>query len=332
MIAAQLGVSTSTVSLALRKSPSISEPTRERVLRGAERLGYRPDPEISKLMSHLRVGWKPGFKSTIYALSTLPESEFSEYHADVLRGALQRAEQLGYGFTFKRFDPETVHRRVLQRMLVNQGIEGVMLLPMAASLDCDDLLDWSHFSVVAATYAVRSPQFHRVVPHQFANVRKACFELTSLGYQRLGLIQRRGFSSVVNHSFLAALTTENFLRPEHAVEPFLYSEDFPRGLKQWFAREKPDALVIDGEATYAIAIKAVGVGDGHGIGIALTNRERDSVLAGIDEHGMAVGRTAVDVLAFKIQTGEKGIPSEPAVTMIDGKWHTTPALQGKRTR
>lgn len=42
-IAAQVGVSVSTVSLALRDSERISEPVRERVRQAAEQLGYRPD-------------------------------------------------------------------------------------------------------------------------------------------------------------------------------------------------------------------------------------------------------------------------------------------------
>jgi DNA-binding LacI/PurR family transcriptional regulator len=328
MVAEHLGVSTSTVSLALRGNPSISAETREKVLRGAKALGYHPDPEISKLMSHLRVGWKPGFKSAIHAFTTRQENQFSEYHEDLVNGARQRAEELGYGFALKRFDPSTVNTRALQRTLVSQGIEGILLLPMLTPLACDRLLDWSCFSVVSATYGVSSPEFHRVVPHQFSNIRVACEELAALGFRRIGLIQRRAFSAMVNHSFVAAMTTQNFLGPTEPVAPFLFTENLTEGLKEWFARERPDALVVEGEPTYKIVAKELGLSSRDKIGVALSNRERASTFPGIDEHGLAVGRTAIDTLAFKIQTGDKGIPTDPVVTMIKGKW--VPGIQPLR--
>ncbi len=43
-----------TVSLSLRDHPKISEPTRRRVRRIADQLGYRPDPEIARLIGRLR--------------------------------------------------------------------------------------------------------------------------------------------------------------------------------------------------------------------------------------------------------------------------------------
>lgn len=326
-IAEHLKISTSTVSLALRNHPSISEETRARVMEGARSMGYRPDPEISKLMSHLRAGWKPGFKSSIFALTTREETQSSEYHADLIAGAKERAEELGYGFALKRFDPATVNTRALQRNLVSQGIEGILLLPMATPISCENLLDWSQFSVVSATYGVRSPEFHRVVPHQFSNVRLACSELAALGYQRIGLIQRLAFSAMVNHSFVAAVTVQNLFGPTQPVTPYLFNEEVPKGLKEWFEKERPDALVVEGEPTYRLVSKELGLNQQGLIGVALTNRERSSALAGIDELGRSVGRTAIDVLAFKLQTGDKGIPIDPVVTMIEGKW-----VPGKATR
>lgn len=319
-IAEHLGISASTVSLALRDHPSISEETRAKVAKGAKAIGYRPDPEISKLMSHLRVGWKPGFKSAIYAFTTREQNQLSEYHDDLIAGAKQRAEELGYGFTLKRFNLETVNSRALQRTLISQGIEGILLLPMITPITCESLLDWSDFSVVSATYGVQSPEFHRVVPHQFSNVRLACAELSALGYKRIGLIQSLSFSAMVNHSFVGAVTVQNLLGPTQAVEPFLYRDDILRGIRAWFEKERPDALVVEGEPTYRIVAKELGLEKKDGIGVALTNRERESSLPGINELGRAVGRTAIDVLAFKLQTGDKGIPADPVVTMIEGKW------------
>ena len=54
-IAAEAGLSPSTVSLALRNSPKIPAATKQRIRKIAQRLGYRPDGKLTELMSHLRL-------------------------------------------------------------------------------------------------------------------------------------------------------------------------------------------------------------------------------------------------------------------------------------
>ncbi len=54
-IAAEAGLSPSTVSLALRNSPKIPAATKRRIQKIAKRLGYRPDGKLTELMSHLRL-------------------------------------------------------------------------------------------------------------------------------------------------------------------------------------------------------------------------------------------------------------------------------------
>ena len=48
-------LSPSAVSLALRNSPKIPLATRQRVLRLARRIGYRPNTKVNELMSQLRL-------------------------------------------------------------------------------------------------------------------------------------------------------------------------------------------------------------------------------------------------------------------------------------
>lgn len=53
-IAAMLGVSHSTISLALRDHPRISEEVRVKVKEKAAELGYRPDPMLAALANYRR--------------------------------------------------------------------------------------------------------------------------------------------------------------------------------------------------------------------------------------------------------------------------------------
>src|SRR5688500_3309706 len=80
MIAQRAGLSGSAVSMALRTHPRISAATRERVQRIARELGYRPDPDVAKLMNHLRLRHKPRFNVSLVALTTIPENEERPYN------------------------------------------------------------------------------------------------------------------------------------------------------------------------------------------------------------------------------------------------------------
>jgi LacI family transcriptional regulator len=75
-IARALDVSLMTVSLALRNSPKVSKATRLKVRRMADKLGYRPDPEIARLMTRLHKttqSWdRPRWPSSTSPLHAFP--------------------------------------------------------------------------------------------------------------------------------------------------------------------------------------------------------------------------------------------------------------------
>ncbi|MDA3873826.1 MAG: helix-turn-helix domain-containing protein, partial [Kiritimatiellae bacterium] len=68
-IAQELGVSTMTVSLALKGHPRISDETREKVLRTAEEMGYRTNPMVSSLMAHIRSSRPVPYQANLAFLS-----------------------------------------------------------------------------------------------------------------------------------------------------------------------------------------------------------------------------------------------------------------------
>src|SRR5688572_14522424 len=85
-VAEAAGVSLMTVSLALRNSPRVSSRTRTRIAQLADKLGYRPDPEISRLMSRLRPARSAG-GVVLAMIDLLPERQkrLQPYDAGVRR-------------------------------------------------------------------------------------------------------------------------------------------------------------------------------------------------------------------------------------------------------
>ena len=85
VVAKAAGVSAMTVSRVLRDHPKVSAKMRAQVLKIAQELGYRPDPNVAKLMHHLRLRRKPAFQASICAVTTVPaDAPFRGYTQQIL--------------------------------------------------------------------------------------------------------------------------------------------------------------------------------------------------------------------------------------------------------
>src|SRR5215204_5816254 len=106
-LAAEAEVSLTTMSFALRNSPEISVRTRERLQRLASNRGYRPDPQIAKLMSHLRTRASARATSNLCGLCQhweMPPDPKGDYFYRLCEGLRHRAVELGYAFDLIKLD------------------------------------------------------------------------------------------------------------------------------------------------------------------------------------------------------------------------------------
>ena len=310
-----------TVSRALSNRPRILPATRAKIMKIAERLGYQPDPDVSKLMYHLRTRRKPKFQSVICALTTRPPEAFNRYTNDLAEGARRRAEALGYGFTLMHVVPGPGLRRNLQRILLSRGVEGLLVLPLQEATDLRTFLNWGDFSVIAATSSVTAPLIHRVMPNHYANMLTLFRQLASRGYRRIGLTMSAAQDNRVNHVFTAAATWHNLHESKVQIPPLIFETADSCDLRIWFKRYKPDAIVTNEVVAVTGFAEALGLSVPGRIGFASTYIEPTSELTGIDELPMEIGATAIDLLASKLHRRERGLPVTPTATLVDGRWH-----------
>lgn len=332
MIAARAGISSPAVSMALRNHPRIAVATRQRVLRIAEEMGYRPDPEVSKLMNHLRLRRKPRFRSVITALTSIPEKEERPYNRQLIEGAEARADQLGYRLAVLRVEPTVSRSAALQRMLRSRGVEGLLLLPMRAASPLDDLVDWTQFSVVAATRSVTAPEFHRVLPHHFGNTLEICEQLERLGYRRIGLVSNRGFDLVTSPGLAAGVVWQHIQGRAEAVAPLLHDGERPNGVRAWFAGEKPDAIIARGVPDAEAIVADLRLRFPGRIGVAVTNLEGSRGFAGMDVHPYDIGAAAIEQLHARLQSSQKGVPHLAVETLVKGSWFAGPSVRSGAKR
>jgi DNA-binding LacI/PurR family transcriptional regulator len=329
MIAERLGISRAAVSMALRGNLRVSESLRRRVAKTAEALGYRPDPELGRLMRHLRVRNKPRFMSTIVGLSSIPAAQERPYNSRLIEGAVRRADALGYKFDVLRIAAAGKRSAALQRMLVNRGIEGLVLLPMGVSLRFDAMLDWDRFSVVTATRSVLSPEFPRVLPNHFRNTLILCEELEKRGYRRIGLITPRDFDVQISPGLMAGVVWQNELGRTSRVAPLLTEEELPReeAIRAWYQAEKPDAIIVRGSLDAEVVVRALPRTRRGGIGLAVTNLEGSRAYAGMQVHPEEIGAVAVDSLHLRLSSFQRGACGTAIETLVLGSWFAGPTVR-----
>lgn len=314
-----------TVSLALRNHPSLPAATRTRLRKLAAAHGYRPDPAITKLMHHLRTRRTHRRQATLCALRLhAPPGSGHDYGVAVLTGARNRAESLGFGLEVMAIDEPGVTPARLQRILLNRGIAGLLLLPMREPVRLADFLDWSKFSAVSATPSVVTPRLNEAMPDLFGNMLLLCRGLAEFGCRRIGLVPVAEHDVRVNHRVLAPFLWHSYFGGGGSIPPLIspqYDPD-PRAVREWIAQHQPDAIITNGEFTVGRIREFLPMADLRRIVLATTTLHAapTAKFIGILDNGYEVGSAATEMLAAMVQRGETGLPATPRITLIGGQF------------
>lgn len=320
-IAQAADVSLMTVSLALHNSPKISSATRRRVRAVADKLGYQPDPELSRLMNRLRSS-RVGQRSTVIGLLDLRSRLHVPQHPYNLllrQGIAARAKQLGFGLDEFLLQGYSSDVRSLLRVIRQRGITGVIMLPAEKPLTFPRSANWEGISIVSATTSVLYPRFHRVAPNQLHNLLTLLDTLAARGYQRIGLVISDDFEERSAHYHSLVFTARG-----HAERILILTaadswEAHATRLRAWNALHQPDIIIAQNPEPIP---KLLGGGLPTAMAsvpplISLSTRN-DKLFPFQDELPHSIGASAVDLLAGMMANHETGIPQHPRVTTIDG--------------
>ncbi|WP_461005762.1 LacI family DNA-binding transcriptional regulator [Streptomyces capparidis] len=173
-VAARVGVSRALVSLVFRNQPGAGRETRERVLRAAEELGYRPD-NAARLLAR-------GRSRTLGVMMNVHQP----FHADVVEVVYQEAERHGYDVLLSASAPGRDERKAVDALLGHR-CEALILLGSAA--DSAHLDDLGRRSVVVVV-GRRVPGAHVDSVHSAdtKGIRQAVDHLVELGHRRVAHI------------------------------------------------------------------------------------------------------------------------------------------------
>jgi LacI family transcriptional regulator len=329
-IADEAGVSRMAVSLALRNSPKISAQTRERIHEIANRLGYRPNPLVSALMTQLRDVRRVPRPTTLAFVTAFPTAEGWRRpgpFVDFFDGAKARAEALGYTLEEWWARKPGLSEERFSEILYNRNIHGLLIAPLPAGGSTLQL-HWPRFAAATIAFSLASPVIHRASNDQYHSILMAIEQLRARGYRRIGLAITEEQDVRVQRKWSAGyLVDQQSLKPGDRVPSLLVSGQFGRAFQEWFQEHRPDAVLTQ-ESRCVEYLREIGWKVPGDVGVAhLALNESDTGFAGVNQNGQIVGASAIDLVDAQLRRNERGLPKSPKTVLIQGRWIDGPTVK-----
>jgi LacI family transcriptional regulator len=322
-IAAAAGVSVMTVSLVLREQGRVSTAMRSKVKQCAERLGYRPDPALSALMTYRHERQSVRDYHTMAFVTNFP-TQFGwrdeVYTRLYYEGAVDRAEKLGYRVEpFWMSQPQMTPERAGQ-ILESRGIKGLLVAPVHAAVARLPLA-WERFCSVSLCRNLVSPDLN-VVDHNHAHSMALTWqELRRRGYRSVGYAISEFSEEIAGRQWLATLLVEQWRRAagERIVPPLVAREWNRPRFAAWLRQHRPDVVISPHIAAYRW-LRELGWKVPGEIGFVWLEVDPIEGITGVAQHFENVGVAGVDLLHLELVRSAYGIPSVRQSIGIDGTW------------
>ncbi|EIP97738.1 transcriptional regulator [Opitutaceae bacterium TAV1] len=329
LIAARLGVSHSTVSLALRNDHRISTAMRTKVQKTASALGYRPDPAMSALIAWRQRNRPAGNYGKLAVLNAWgePEEALPNFFRTQLSSVRTRADALGYKTEVFDVPAEEQEQKRLSRILEARGIRGVIVGPVPAERP-HLFLDWKRFCVIALGHSLASPKFHYAANNHYMSVETAYRKLRALGYRRIGFHNFAESEKRNRGLYLATYMRCLFVDgiSVDAFPPLLVPAGENAGIVEWVTRHKFDAVISGVSLVLAKLLGEAGIGVPDDVGIVAIGTG-DPLSAAMEEDLGAVGESAVNLLHSMLLHGDRGVPKRRHTLLVDPFWRDGPTVR-----
>ncbi len=250
-LAEELKLSKGTISLALNDSKKISEKTKARVRRVAQKLGYKRNALVSSVMAGLKGTKNSQFLETIVLINANKYNDaptkypiFSKY----ISGIKNESKILGYVVYEVWLHDKTLNPSKLHAILNSRGIRGGIII---GHVDDNILpekfsLIWENFKFVSAGLRTSNPILDFISADKFLIAHHATKKIIELGYKRPALLLAEHIDELVEGRFVGGFLRAQLNLPESdRISPFLNiaeAEKKPQILYDWLKKSKPDVI------------------------------------------------------------------------------------------
>jgi LacI family transcriptional regulator len=186
-IAKALGLSTSTVSRALRDSYEISPETKKLVLECAEKLNYRPNPIALSLKERKT-------RSIGVIVCEIANSFFSQ----IINGIESLAYDRGYNVIISQ-SHESYEREILDlQYLSSRGVDGILISVSTETSDYEHIKSLHEKGLPIVLFDRIAPGIntHTIIVDNFKGTYEATEHLINNGYSKIAAISNSEFLSI----------------------------------------------------------------------------------------------------------------------------------------
>jgi len=309
--------------LALKRDPRVVDARAKEIRAAAEFFGYRPDPKVAQIMSHIARRSRPHLSK----LAVLVGADFKQ--PDPWRNGswLERSyvgmsqRMYEYGYTFDCFwlgQPKMSSARIRQ-IMVHRGIEGLIVFSYARAPAAIDF-DFSGFAASVIGRGLAQPRLDAAGGNLHNDLDCVVRRATQLGYKRIGLALPFAAAARSLHCWEAAYQFYQLgVLPRERVLACIFDPAKPKSLSRWVVHFKPDCIV--GLADTYFALQKFGFHMPKNFGFAtLIQDESLPDAAGIDLPHRLIASKAVDMVVEKLRSNKRGLPENPELILYDGKW------------
>lgn len=320
-IALEAGVAVSTVSKALRNDRSIPADRCRQIQIMAERLGYRPNPMVATLMAQLHHHRRRSDPQRIAWIDLWPASEKKSATIDpapILRGARERARQMGYEIEIYSGEQYGMAPDRLRRTLTSRGHWGAIIPPVPESAGKISL-DLRGLAAVTIGTSLHEPVMHRVSPNHFQGGVLAFEHLRQMNFRRIGLVLSSLMNERVEGKWLGAfLACQQRIMKKERTAPFISEKMDLDIFSRWLRRERPDVILRAESFEWEMA----GTRSAPGLPPVcwLMQQGREWGVGSLDYQPGVLGRVAMDTVVAQIHRNENGSPTIPQTILIDAVW------------
>ncbi len=320
-IAAKLGLSTMTVSRALRNQACVKADTRKKVLQMAQRLNYCPDPSLAVLNSY-RHGLRPRrIVEKVAFITDFPTPDGWRKAITFVRyfeGVRRRASLLGYDVEPFWLGAMGLSARRASEILRSRGIRGIVVGPLAKGHTALRL-SWDLFSAVALGRALANPELTAISANHYQGMELACSEVVRRGYRRIGYVVTANDEARTKCAPRAAfqMQQEKFTAPP--IPPLVLPDFSKDAIVAWAKTFKPEVLLTSEQTNYKLLSEGLGRRAG-AIAFVHLNVDPASDYSGVDQSHDRVGEHAMALLHLKLLQREAGVSVHGETLFIRCTW------------
>lgn len=331
-IARESGYSVMTVSFALRNHEKVKPSTREKIHQVAEKLGYRRDPEIARLMERVRRNPDLETAEQFAVLNFFPEKDGFQrdlFTQRVMDGAADRLERHGFDLVEYWLGEAGFDRGTVAKDLKDKNIHVLLVPPVPAGAPLVEL-DWSQFTVASIEERPIVPNFHRIHPNHYNNMLILLDRVVAYGFERIGFISTPQMLGLDKYAYFGAFHSYfTYMHPELPYLPPLADGTSQELLKDWYAEQRPQIIIVTAGWIEGAIRSTLGVSVPDELSLVSIGADFDA-MAGIDQKADLIGSAAADILMAHAFRYEKGVPPFAKTMLIDGVWKEGPSIRPGR--